>query len=310
MVHDIVMPVTESHPVPDRTGWLDWPDYLDAIAADGRRLADAVGAAPTADVPSCPGWTATDLLDHLTYVYLHKIACMREGVAPNPWPPTGHAIEDQPRDFHAAHTELLTELAHHDPDEAGFTWWPADQTHGFWYRRMALETVIHRVDAELAGAEVTTIADPLALDGIDEILSIMLADVDPDEPVAHPVDALIAIDAGDRAWTVDVRADSVLTRREQGPTRREQGTAADTTIAGSPHDLYVWLWGRGSPDVLRVEGDQSRAAELRARLAAAAELRARLGGRGRLSSTPADAGRNPPGRGDIVHACILATAAC
>jgi hypothetical protein len=46
-----------------------------------------------------------------------------------------------------------------------------DQTVGFWIRRMAQETVVHRVDAELA-AEVApgAIPDDIALDGIDEFL--------------------------------------------------------------------------------------------------------------------------------------------
>ena len=46
----------------------------------------------------------------------------------------------------------------------------------FWIRRMAQETVIHRVDAELAlGEPFAPIPDDLALDGIDEVLERFLA---------------------------------------------------------------------------------------------------------------------------------------
>ncbi len=35
------------------------------------------------------------------------------------------------------------------PDSAPtWSWWPADQSVGFWVRRMAHETAVHRWDAE------------------------------------------------------------------------------------------------------------------------------------------------------------------
>ena len=40
---------------------------------------------------------------------------------------------------------------------------------------MALEVAVHRYDAELAHDEVTPIPDDLALDGVDEVLRVMLA---------------------------------------------------------------------------------------------------------------------------------------
>lgn len=244
---------------PDRAGWLGWPDYLAAIEADGTRLVDAAAAAPAAAVPSCPGWTAGDLLEHVTYVYRHKIACMRDGAAPDPWPPEGVAIDDRPYAFRTALADLLAELVRRDPDERRYTWWPADQTNGFWYRRMALETAIHRVDAELANAAVTAIPDPLALDGIDEMLCIMLAGEDwRAVRTEHPIDATLDIAAGDRSWSVRATGERVLVARQR--------STADTTISGTPHDVFVWLWGRGPVDPLRVCGDPAHAARLRARL--------------------------------------------
>jgi len=39
--------------------------YLDQLTQNSERLADAAAAAGTdADVPACPGWTVSDLLEH------------------------------------------------------------------------------------------------------------------------------------------------------------------------------------------------------------------------------------------------------
>ncbi|MEV4286740.1 maleylpyruvate isomerase N-terminal domain-containing protein [Nonomuraea bangladeshensis] len=71
---------------------------------------------------------------------------------------------------------LRAEFAAREPGEATLTWYDPDQTVGFWIRRMALETVVHRIDAELAaGTPVTPVPDDLAADGVDEILTVMLA---------------------------------------------------------------------------------------------------------------------------------------
>jgi len=51
-----------------------------------------------------------------------------------------------------------------------------DRTVGFWIKRMAQETVIYRIDAELATRQtVASVPDELALDGIDERLKVFVA---------------------------------------------------------------------------------------------------------------------------------------
>src|SRR5690348_463679 len=44
---------------------METQQYLDQLAQNSERLADAAATAGTdADVPTCPGWSVTDLLDH------------------------------------------------------------------------------------------------------------------------------------------------------------------------------------------------------------------------------------------------------
>ena len=49
-----------------------------------------------------------------------------------------------------AYAELMEEFTRRNPEDFSRTWYDPDQTVGFWIRRMAQETVIHRIDAELA----------------------------------------------------------------------------------------------------------------------------------------------------------------
>ena len=64
------------------------------------------------------------------------------------------------------HGELRAEFRAREPGAPAPTWFGPDQTVGFWIRRMAQETVIHRIDAELAaGLPVTPVPGDLAADG-------------------------------------------------------------------------------------------------------------------------------------------------
>jgi hypothetical protein len=65
-------------------------------------------------------------------------------------PVPGQSTEDYLR---AGLTELLAEFRRHDADTPAATWWSADPTYGFWYRRTAHETTIHRIDLQLAAVD-------------------------------------------------------------------------------------------------------------------------------------------------------------
>src|ERR1700760_1394690 len=148
--------------------------YLQCLAADYGDLRDAAPAAElTVNVPSCPGWTMADLVRHVAQVYLHKVALMRTGEEPREWPPPSLAAEAPLAALGRAYGALRAEFRTRGAGPAAPTWYGPDQTGGFWLRRMAQETVIHRIDAELAcGALVAPVADDLAVDGVDELLEI------------------------------------------------------------------------------------------------------------------------------------------
>lgn len=243
------------------------PDrYLELIESDASRLlgqARAVGLG--AAVSTCPGWTVDDLVAHLAEVYQHKIACTRLQLQPDDWPPP--RPEGDPRDWLAASTtELVELLRERGPDAPSATWHPPDQTVGFWYRRMAQETAVHRVDAESATGDLTPVATDLAVDGIDEVLMLMLEGDWSDLPDDEWGDAspemgdgqTVAVLGGDAVWRVSFDRYRVDVVAGAGP--------ADATVGGQPSEVLLWLWGRRPLEAVEVSGDESAVRALRARL--------------------------------------------
>jgi len=234
--------------------------YLTCLQHDAARLRQAAEGHLDLQVPSCPDWKVADLVQHVAEVYQHKALCIRLREFPRPWPPD-FGDEDRIELFDRSLAELLAEFDKHDPADPAKTWFDADQTVGFWIRRMAQESVIHRVDAELAIGEVTAIPADLAVDGVDEVLAIFLS-WDSQDTIAREGDtrswpALADADADGR--TIEVRAGdhawSVLPA-PSGVELSSGGTETPAaTVSGDPVDVLLWLWRRGDAAKLTVDGD-------------------------------------------------------
>ena len=128
---------------------MDNSRFLECLKADFLRLREVVDGHLAAQVPTCPGWTVTDLTRHVGEVYLHKVEMMRQGQHPEGWPPAALQQSEPVGLLTRGYGELIAEFAAHSPDDATATWYGPDQTVRFWIRRMAQETVTHRIDAEL-----------------------------------------------------------------------------------------------------------------------------------------------------------------
>lgn len=236
------------------------------LADDYARLREVAVPNLTKPVPSCPEWTVADLVWHVAEVYLHKSACIRLNAAPQPWPPAGLADREPVALLEHAWETLGEDFATRAPDDAAFTWYEPDQTVGFWIRRMAQETVIHRVDAELAaGAPIAPIPDDLAEDGIDELLRCFVEYGSRHWPGAFAETLstargrVVQIASTGRAWSVRVGRDEVEVHEPA-----DGGPAPDAVIRGRPHDLLLRLWHRTGDDTVEVSGDPAVLDELRA----------------------------------------------
>jgi uncharacterized protein (TIGR03083 family) len=236
----------------------------ECLASDFARLRDIAATADLArPVPSCPDWTLSDLVRHVGTVYLHKVECMRQGVNPQPWPPAGVETEDPLALLDRAYAALAAEFDSRTPESPAFTWYAPDQTVGFWIRRMAQETVIHRVDAELAaGADLASIPDDLALDGIDEFLIAFVEfgtrtwPEDFHDVLATADGRSVLLDAAGTGWLVRPTPDSV-------EVRMSDLEGASATVAGKPADLLLWSWNRVDDSAVAITGDATLIADLR-----------------------------------------------
>jgi uncharacterized protein (TIGR03083 family) len=250
---------------------MDTQAYLDCLASDYALLRTAASSADLdAQVPSCPGWTVSDLVFHVGEVYLHKVAIMRTGKWPEDWPPPELAREPKLALLDRGYAELTETFAELGPEAFAVTWIDDNQTVAFWIRRMAQETVIHRMDAQLAaGLPVSPARDDLAIDGVDEVLTwflapqaeglaeVGLADLaSPDEKDA------VQVTAGPATWTVYPTATKATVAG--GPPE----TSPHATIKAAPDPMLRWLWGRAPDGEVEFTGDPAWSAALRAMLVA------------------------------------------
>jgi uncharacterized protein (TIGR03083 family) len=246
-------------------------DYIEHLVRESARFADAVTqAAPQTAVPSCPEWTADDLLWHLGQVqYFWGTVVLDDtdgGSAEQRTPerPDGRAAL---QDFYRQASERLAGcLTGADPAAHAWTW-SADQTIGFIQRRQAHEALIHRVDAELTAGQRTPLDPRLAADGIDEGLRVMYGGCPPWGTItAEPGRTLRirATDAGD-TWLVTL-ARFTGTDPEHGKSYDEAdihiaasdpGTDAAAEISGTAGDLDCWLWNRAPLGPVTRSGDQA-----------------------------------------------------
>lgn len=202
-------------------------------------------------------------------VYLHKTEAMRRGEWPRPWPPdlSGEGPLDVLRRSYDA---LVGELTSRKPEEPSVTWFGPEQTVGFWVRRMAQETVIHRVDGELgAGAPLAPIPTDLALDGIDEVLVRFLGygtrewAEDFGDQLASCDGRAVRVSAGGSTWLARLTPQGVDVTTGDGE--------ADATVHGEPEAVLLWLWRRVGDERVSFDGDRRLVTKLHELLGPATE---------------------------------------
>lgn len=252
---------------------MDNARFLSCLEADYRRLREVVPEHLQARVPSCPDWTVAELARHVGEVYLHKVECMRAGgPGETEWPPAGLKDEEPVALLERSYAELVAELTTRNPADPGGTWYTPDPTVGFWFRRMAQETVIHRVDAELsAGTPVALIPDDLAIDGIDELLKVFLAYHSSKWPEDYtqalkdsPGRAFLILSAG-TSWMVKTSPTEIGVEGGPGTAIVSMDTP-DIVVTGSPAAVLRWGWNRetgGEQSPVSIQGSADALAEFR-----------------------------------------------
>jgi uncharacterized protein (TIGR03083 family) len=245
--------------------------WLAGLRAEGPAFRAAVAEASLdSPVPSCPDWTVRDLIVHLGKLYSWVAGHAGRGVTTAPDRPyrdePDPAGGTDPRDWWDGHyRRLLTLLDSLDPELPAWNWAPQAKRAGFWQRRMAHETSVHRWDAQFAVINAEPIEPKLAADGVSEVLDTYLPAGRRREHL--DVTGIVGLYATDieHEWIVRLRTGG-------GVALLDTDTLLDTdehherAIArGTGSDLLLALWGRVGFDVLELTGDERLLGALRVR---------------------------------------------
>lgn len=240
-------------------------DFLGHVRSEAARFGEVLrDTAPDTRVPSCPEWTADDLLYHLAEVFdnwTKVVAEDREGDdIPPPERPGDHAglvgLYDQ------ATSALLDLLAATPNDKPMWSWVADDVTASWLTRRMAHEALIHRLDAELTADAVTGFDPALAADGVSEVLYYFYgwrpgwATITPGPAVGR----LATTDTGDE-WLIRFDTwsghspDSGKTYDGESFLALVESGEPSYSVQASARDLDAWLWNRPTVTAPAIEGD-------------------------------------------------------
>jgi uncharacterized protein (TIGR03083 family) len=151
---------------------VDHLEHCAALEVEITRFSNALGRSEALlPVPTCPGWSVQDLVTHVGQVHRwaeHLVrvrAPVRIAASEMDFdrgPPTPAWVVE-------GGTGLVATLRDADPD--GEMWaWGADQHVRFWSRRQLHETLVHRIDLELAESTEPAAEAGVAADAIDEFL--------------------------------------------------------------------------------------------------------------------------------------------
>lgn len=254
-------------------------NHTAVISAETELFAEAVVAAdPAASVPTCPEWTASDLLWHLTEVHAYWAGILSSGAltdeqseaveSDKPARPSGAA--ETLALLHSTTAELVAELDNRADEQPAWSWFGSDQTVGFTRRMQVHEAVMHRIDAELtAGRSVSAIDPEVAEHGIVHAIDVMFAwwGTLPGFTFT-PTEGVVALTLTDRARTVFVHPGRWRGVGQSGKSYDQPGIVRVTDLppsagfAGTAEQVDRWLWGRG--DEPESDGDQAALDAVRA----------------------------------------------
>jgi uncharacterized protein (TIGR03083 family) len=231
---------------------METSDYIAHLQREGGRLADVTAASDLdRPVPACPSWTVRAVVRHTgrihrwarSHITDHRDspADVRETAGPMPG-------DEDLVGWYRENLQALVDTLESASDDDRFWHFGPDpnRPRGFWARRQALETAVHRTDVESASQGITPIESALAADGIDETFDVFVLPRDRLRSATPLTLHLHASDAG-RDWVASIGPDSVELRRAPA--------AAGCTVSGPASDLYLLLWNRLDRNALDIDGD-------------------------------------------------------
>lgn len=238
---------------------VDYGRMLDALGIEGRLLVPATrDVDPGILVPGASGRTVRETVLHLGDLYEDALSWLgASGPAPRRTPAVSlDAATDR---LTARLAALLADFGTRDSGQSCPTWWPEDRTVDFWLRRMVHATALHRVDVQAAaGGDVTAIEPDIALDGVDEALTLWFGYRLNVLRIRPSRVCSVQVRAGDRRWLVTTgTTGGAVTRLGASDQSTEDGA-----VDGDPQTVFRWLWGRLPDRVVGPTGDLDAIAQL------------------------------------------------
>lgn len=229
--------------------------YLDIVRRETAAMVEAASLGLEARCPSCPDWTVADLVRHMGSVHRWVTEIVRrratEVVRRRELPPPPEDPDLLLPWLEAGVDPLVEILTTTPPDEQAWNWSVAHRDEvGFWPRRMAHETAVHRWDAQCAHGVVKPLEQALAVDGIAEMFDTVLPSALDEKPGSPSLGGTLHVHCTDAEgeWLVEV-VDGVA-------TVRAEHAKADAAVRGPASDVLLFLYGRSEGGVERF-GDGS-----------------------------------------------------
>lgn len=231
---------------------MDKSDYLDALDTDSQALLAAAGSVPQDNpVAVCPGWTVRDLVAHTAFVWGHATHATASGDLTRPSqkdtpPEEADELIDWALGIRAA---MLEVLGNAEPDAPAWNFTNQAQTAAFWQRRMSIETMLHRWDAESVALKITPMFAERAADGIQEYTEVGLRYSASKPNRVYPSKSL-------HLHITDTEGEWMLVG-DDGPnlTVTNEHGKGDAAARGQAEELLLWVWGR--PGEIEIFGDES-----------------------------------------------------
>jgi uncharacterized protein (TIGR03083 family) len=230
---------------------MDRASYLDSLRGDAADLLTAAGGHLDADVPTCPGWRMERLVGHVGRTYRWTAGWVEgDGAREVPLPPKGDAVIEWTR---AGLAELIDAIEAEDGATTVKTW-AGDQPPIFWPRRMAIETAVHRWDAQVAAGDGRPVGTDLALDAVDELFEVILPwrgtaelGTENEGKTMHLHATDVDDEPGEGEWLITLAGERL--------TVEHRHAKGDVAVRGTASDLLLLLWNRVPADRFEVFGD-------------------------------------------------------
>ena len=232
--------------------------YLDSIRADADIMSSVIRTADAAaSVAACPGWDVERVVGHTGTVHRWATSALLHATPPGPGidfgPPTDANLAVWIVDGAAA---LIDTLRSTNPEADTWHPFPLEQQAWVWARRQALETAMHRWDAQTA-VGLDSLLDPhLSSEGIHEYLEMGLPRVVSRADVELPISSLhVHCTDVDGEWLIwsDGGIYRMLPVHDKG----------DAAIRGAAADIWLLLMGRldrdGVDSSINIVGDAAAA---------------------------------------------------